>query len=546
MICENIVKPEYLFMSSDAPSLLYYSHVPAIVLPFILGFLIYKKDTKSILNRIFFLLSTSFSLWTLINLIVWTNNDIGIIMYAWMFFGLIYAVISVYSIYFTHIFLFGNDLGKAPKIVFSLILLPVILITPTMYNLDGFNYEYCGASGHENIYFLSYYTILGILSMVWIAVLFFKKNKEKSKTELKKNRLFVFGIELFLFSFFFSSFLASTLNDYGVVDDYSLEFYGIFGMLVFLMFIGYLITKFEMFNLKVITTNVLVFVLLAAFGSVIFIDNIDYVRVVTSLTMIFAVFVGWMLIRGVRSEVRQRQEISRLNKRLENLLHFISHEIKGYLTKSTGVFSMIADGEYGEVNEKIKEVTMHALKDNRMGVDTIMLILNSMNLKLGTLKFDKNIFDIKSSINVLVDSFKTPAEQREIKLSFDIDEKSDYSVLGDKEYIIKHVYGNLIDNSIKYTPVGGWVKIKLFTNNNMVVFQVSDNGIGISDADRERLFTEGGKGEKSSKINVNSTGYGLYFCKGIVTAHNGKIYAESEGEGKGSIFTVELPKVINS
>ena len=70
---------------------------------------------------------------------------------------------------------------------------------------------------------------------------------------------------------------------------------------------------------------------------------------------------------------------------------------------------------------------------------------------------------------------------------------------------------------------------------------VEDNGVGITPEDMRRLFTEGGHGKDSIRVNVHSTGYGLYIAKKIVEAHGGKIWAESEGQGKGSRFIVELP-----
>ena len=73
-----------------------------------------------------------------------------------------------------------------------------------------------------------------------------------------------------------------------------------------------------------------------------------------------------------------------------------------------------------------------------------------------------------------------------------------------------------------------------------ILFSVKDTGVGLTKEDKEKLFTEGGKGKNSQKINVDSTGFGLFIAKNIVEAHNGKIWAESEGEGKGSEFWVEL------
>ncbi|MDE2218039.1 MAG: HAMP domain-containing histidine kinase [Patescibacteria group bacterium] len=73
-----------------------------------------------------------------------------------------------------------------------------------------------------------------------------------------------------------------------------------------------------------------------------------------------------------------------------------------------------------------------------------------------------------------------------------------------------------------------------------MLFSVKDTGVGLSQEDKEKLFTEGGKGKNSQKVNVDSTGFGLFIAKNIVEAHGGKVWAESEGEGKGSEFWVEL------
>ena len=107
---------------------------------------------------------------------------------------------------------------------------------------------------------------------------------------------------------------------------------------------------------------------------------------------------------------------------------------------------------------------------------------------------------------------------------------------------ITQVFKNLMDNSLRYTPTGE-IKVSLKVSpddKKKVLFMVKDTGVGLSDKDKEKLFTEGGKGEESLKVNTNSTGYGLYIVKKIVETHKGKIWAESAGRGHGSKFLVEL------
>ncbi len=65
--------------------------------------------------------------------------------------------------------------------------------------------------------------------------------------------------------------------------------------------------------------------------------------------------------------------------------------------------------------------------------------------------------------------------------------------------------------------------------------------MGSSEEDKKRLFTEGGHGKESQKVNVHSTGYGLFIAKNVTEAHGGTIRAESTGPGQGSTFVVELP-----
>ena len=99
---------------------------------------------------------------------------------------------------------------------------------------------------------------------------------------------------------------------------------------------------------------------------------------------------------------------------------------------------------------------------------------------------------------------------------------------------------NLINNSIVYTELGG-VNIHLEKRIKKILLTVRDTGIGITSDDMSKLFTKGGRGKDSLRYNVNSTGYGLAFVKGVVEAHKGRVWAESAGTDKGSTFYIELP-----
>ena len=138
-----------------------------------------------------------------------------------------------------------------------------------------------------------------------------------------------------------------------------------------------------------------------------------------------------------------------------------------------------------------------------------------------------------------VEKEKPAAEAKKLALLLDI-EGEGYQMTGDGPQIADHVLRNLVENSINYTPQGS-IHVSLKKAGGKYIFAVSDTGIGISAEDKARLFTEGGHGKESQKVNVHSTGYGLFIAKQIIEAHGGTIRAESEGPGTGSTFTAEFP-----
>ena len=111
--------------------------------------------------------------------------------------------------------------------------------------------------------------------------------------------------------------------------------------------------------------------------------------------------------------------------------------------------------------------------------------------------------------------------------------------LWDRGYL-EQVVGNLLENAIQYSPKGGQIRIALQKEVGVARLVVADSGIGMSPATLEKLFQRHYRAAEAREVRVDGMGLGLYLCREIVTAHGGRIWAESE-QGKGSIFTVELP-----
>lgn len=241
------------------------------------------------------------------------------------------------------------------------------------------------------------------------------------------------------------------------------------------------------------------------------------------------------------------KELEEANKRQEGLIHFIGHEVKGFLTKAEGAFAALLEGDFGKLGDDLRPFVSEALKETRTGVTSVSDILKASNQKKGTVEYTKAPFDLRALVVEAVEKARPTAEAKGLKLSLYTDESKTYMFTGDKVQMADHVLRNLIDNAIAYTPTGS-IDVRLERADpstplgaGKYVIAVKDTGVGINEADRPLLFAEGGHGKESQKVNVHSTGYGLYIAKNVVEAHGGTIRADSDGPGKGSTFVVELP-----
>lgn len=544
MICYLYPEPAYLIYVPDL-SLIYYSHLPVTALAVFAAFFIYVNGRGFLLNRLLAVVLASFALWNVINLISWTNIHSDVILFAWSFFGICAAFISIFSIYFIHVFLDGKDVRPRLKAVFLALLAPVVLLAPTAQNLTGFNITVCDAFGFESLAYETYLAFLGGTAILWIGILLARRYRSAVPEARKQILLMGIGIELFLASFFAATYLATYFANTGILPDSQLEMYGLFGMVIFMVYIGILMVRFKTFHVNLIASQALVVALLVLIGS-----QLTFVRsttniVLTLITLSLTAVAGVVLIRSVKRETEQRlhiedlaRELEKSNKQQVALIHFITHQLKGFMAKSRMIFSMALEGDFGPVPESMRPMMEEGLKSSTKGAQTIADILNAANIQSGKVTMAKESFEFTKLLEGIIALLKPNADAKGVALTLTAPEIP-VSYVGDRMQM-ENALKNLIDNSIKYTPKGK-IDIVLAKEANLLRLTITDTGVGITPEDMQHLFTEGGHGAESRKVNVESTGFGLYIVKNIIEAHKGRVWAESEGAGKGAKFTVELP-----
>jgi signal transduction histidine kinase len=237
------------------------------------------------------------------------------------------------------------------------------------------------------------------------------------------------------------------------------------------------------------------------------------------------------------------KQLELANKRQQETLRFITHEVKGYLTDGAAALDAILTESFGPVTQDTKAMVGEALTKNRNAVREIQNFLRIADFKTGKVSYAVETFDFKQKLEEALAPLEENAKNKGLSFTTEI-AQGKYKVVGDADQLLGHVVGNLINNAISYTPQGEIV-VRLVQSDGKLLFSIKDSGVGLSDDDKAVLFTEGGHGKESRTVNPHSTGYGLFIARRIVEAHKGRLWAESEGRGKGSTFLVELPTTLS-
>jgi signal transduction histidine kinase len=558
MICYLYPEPSYLFFISDTPALLYYSHLPAVIIALLVGFFVLINGPKKLANQLLFALALFFSLWTISNLILWTNIHSEYLLFVWTIYQVLFAFISISAIYFIDVFLHKKDVSRGTKGIFALLLLPVLLFAPTYSSLGGFNITNCDAFGFEGIIFKGYYTMLGVIAMLWIGVLLVK-NYQVATVEFKKQILLMgTGIEFFLISFFTMTFLATHLANIGVLEDSRLEMFGLFGMMVFMVFIGILIVRFKTFNIGLIASQALVVALVILVGSQFTYITSNTGSVLTALTLLLTGAIGIILMRSVKKEVRQRIEIEALAEKLEKanvrlkqmdklkseFVSIASHQLRSPITAISGYASLMREGTYGELTTKMKEPVERIEQSARMMASSIEDYLNVSRIESGNMKYNYADFNLAEQAEHICDDLRSEALKRNLILLFR-KRLTGQGVINADIGKVQQIIHNLINNSIKYTQKGSiTVHVHDDKPTKKIFIDIIDTGIGMSNDTKQSIFQKFERGDKANSVNIKGTGLGLYVALKMAEAMGGDINAFSEGEGMGSRFTIDLPLVM--
>jgi len=239
--------------------------------------------------------------------------------------------------------------------------------------------------------------------------------------------------------------------------------------------------------------------------------------------------------RLIQALQKAYDELSRVDKLKSDFISIASHELRTPLGVLLGYATFLQEESQGQASEMAAKVLNSALKLR----DLVEAMTNLNLIQVGSTHLEAMPVPIQQVVLAAGKEIQIAAEAKNQKLSFNLPEKA-LIVQADPEKL-KLVFVNLLNNAMRFTNPEGEIVVSVHPMHNEAWVEIRDNGVGIPSTELENIFKEFYQVEDHMTRRVGGLGLGLSIARGIVKLHNGRIWAESTGEGQGSIFRVALP-----
>ena len=224
------------------------------------------------------------------------------------------------------------------------------------------------------------------------------------------------------------------------------------------------------------------------------------------------------------------------------ILSTVTHELKTPLTSIVGYADrmLLRRDTVGSLNERQERYLGNIQEDAYRLKSLIDDLLDISRIEAGSLELQLTGLDAQQEIEQAIKSLRGQFAGKQIQTQCNI--PTNIVLVRADHLRLSQIIINLLTNAYKYSPEGAIVTITAEQGGELVQIDVSDTGIGMSDADQARLFTKFFRADNTPTRRESGTGLGLFITRHLVEAHGGSIWVESQ-EGKGSTFSFTLPSV---
>jgi signal transduction histidine kinase len=199
---------------------------------------------------------------------------------------------------------------------------------------------------------------------------------------------------------------------------------------------------------------------------------------------------------------------------------------------------MILEGMYGKLNKKTEKPMKNIYKSNERLIRLVNDFLSVSRIEAGKMELELEKTSLENIIPEVINELKIKAQKKKLYLTFEKPKDILPKILIDRAKIRQAIL-NIIDNAIKYTNKGG-ITIKIKNQKTKIKIIITDTGEGMTKKELSKMFKSFSRGAAGTRLFIEGIGLGLYIAKCFIEMHQGKIWAQSRGRGKGSTFYIEL------
>lgn len=528
--------------------------VVAILLNLFLGVMVFFNGPKRKINIVYSLNIVAIISWLTAMFFYRSSPPAFNVLWCTMLYVAPTLIASSF-LYFTYIFPSQKDKSLAIKclIIFGINLFIIVMVLKPGFIIKEVNIR---VGLEKQIIFTWNYIFYFIYTLSFFSFGFYRLfNKYRKSVGIERLQIIHLSIGYAIATNL--AFVTNLLMPW--MGYFWLNWLGQIFTVIMVAFTSYAITRYNLMNIKVVATEFFSGVLVAA--SIIPLFETKNIWEFSLRFVIFAitVFFSILIVRSVMKEVRRREEMEELNKKLNKVtkdlasankelkrldesksefLSISSHQLRTPLTIIKGYSSMLLEGSFGKMSKPVKESVDKIFVSTERLINLVESLLNISRIEAGRIEFNIEPVDLTEVAKSMVNDFQEKAKARKLKLAFMSEEKVP-KVAADAQKI-KDIVSNIIDNAIKYTKQGE-IMVGLHQEGTSVVFCSQDTGIGMEADDIKRLFNKFTRGKDSNKVNTEGTGLGLYYARVLVENMGGRIWVESPGKNKGSKFCFSLP-----
>jgi len=240
------------------------------------------------------------------------------------------------------------------------------------------------------------------------------------------------------------------------------------------------------------------------------------------------------------NELKQANEdLKKLDKAKSDFISIASHQLRTPLTAIKGFTSMILEGSYGRTTKVVHDKLEKIYESSERLIRLVNDLLDLSHMEGGKMEFNFQKINFTQMVKSVCEELDIQAQKKKLKLIVTLSDPELF-VKADEQKL-RQVVMNLVDNAIKYTEKGK-AEVFLKERDGKIEFSVKDTGMGMKPEEIANLFQKFVRGSEASHYHTEGAGIGLYVARQLIEAHQGRVWAESEGEGKGSTFLVEVPE----